>query len=360
MLVTCTFYGLRHGQAKVAFQVEREHLTVGEVFAFAGESYVILSVVAAAHGTYAVNVAPEQDARARMPNPGLRRGDAHGHRPPPEASTGQAPVEASEAELQRLRQEREGALTRLGQLVQQLDHLQRGEGGGEPSDTNGTSIAAADAGETARFPDMLQTLEARLPRLAARLARLASENRQLEAHAQAARARVAALEAEVHELRRPRDAAPAATEGARPPCTAAQDPSDAYAVARLKHRLSREPADVQTRVELAACYARHGLDEHAIREYRHVLTLRPACVEALEPLALLLEKLNRPHEAAALWERLLGGPPEQDPAPRGGPHQTALDSTSPAAVTASTRHPRPSWRAMLVARLLSAPLRAAP
>ncbi|HSF31794.1 MAG TPA: hypothetical protein VLK82_15130 [Candidatus Tectomicrobia bacterium] len=60
MLVTCTFYGVRHGRATVQFQVEREHLAVGETFALAGETYGILSVVAG-EDTYAANVAPERE-----------------------------------------------------------------------------------------------------------------------------------------------------------------------------------------------------------------------------------------------------------------------------------------------------------
>jgi len=364
MLVTCTFYGLRHRRAKVAFQVERERLAVGESFSWAGETYVILSVVAG-DDTYAANVAPEQSARARMlprprpPGPGLSGGQANGRRPPPEASTGQARLEACEAQLQRLQRMHADARTQLGQLVQQLDHLQLGEARGDLSEMSATSMAASGAGEAAQFPELLQALEAQLRLRATRLAQLQSENRRLAADDQAARARIAALEAELHDLRLPRAAAPAATEGSWPPRLPAREPSEAYMIARLRDRLTREPADVQTRVELATLYARHGLDAHAIREYRQVLTLRPACVAALEPLALLLEKLNRPRDAAVLWERLLGGRREPDPAPSGGPEQTARGSPDLQAVGPQTRRRRTPWPVTLVARLLTVSPRAA-
>ena len=364
MLVTCTFYGLRHRRAKVAFQVERERLAVGESFSFAGETYVILSVVAG-DDTYAANVAPEQSARARMlprprpTSPGLSGGQANGRRPPPEASTGQARLEACEAQLQRLQRVHADAITQLGQLVQQLDHLQLGEARGDPFAMSATSMAASGAGEAAQFPELLQALGAQLRLLATRLAQLQSENSRLEADDQAARARIAALEAEMHDLPLRRDAAPAAPEGSWPPRLPTQEPSEAYMIARLRDRLTREPADVQTRVGLATLYARHGLDEHAIREYRQVLTLRQACVEALEPLALILEKLNRPREAAVLWERLLGARREQDPAPSGGPNQTALGSPDMEAVGPQTRRRQTPWHVTLFARLLAAPHRAA-
>ena len=160
----------------------------------------------------------------------------------------------------------------------------------------------------------------------------------------------------MHDLRLPRAAA---TEESWPPCIPARDSSEAYMIARLRDRLTRESADVQMRVELAALYARHGLDEHAIREYRQVLTLEPACVEALEPLALILEKLNRAREAAVLWQRLLGVHREQAPAPSDGPDQTALRAPDLQAVGPQTRRRRTPWHVMLFARLLTVLPRAA-
>jgi hypothetical protein len=364
MLVTCTFYGVRHGRATVALQVERERLAVGESFAFAGETYVILSVVAG-EGTYAANVAPEQSARARRlprthpPRPGLHGGPTKDRTPPPAAETAHAHLDALAGELQRLQHARADELTRLGQLVQQLDDLPLGEATAAPSNTGETSIAANGAGEPPGFPALLQALEERWRRLAARLAQLQAENRQLEANAQAACARLAALEAEGHELRRLRDATPAAPNGSGPPRTPAQEPSAAYTVARLRDRLAREPDDVQTRIELATRYARQGLDEHAIREYQQALARQPACVEALEPLALLLEKLNRAREAAALWERLLGVRGAPDPGPGGGPDPTARGSTGQEAVTPPMQHPRTPWGVRLFARLRGSPPRPA-
>jgi hypothetical protein len=364
MLVTCTFYGLRHSRAKVAFQVEREDLVVGEVFAFAGEHYVILSVVEG-DGTYAANVAPEQSARARMlprarpPSPGLSGGPAKDRKPPSEAETGHARLEACEAQLQCLLQARADELTRLGQLLQQFEHLQPGNTTGDRSVTGETSIAAGDAGDVAGFPELLQALEEQRQRTAAQLARLQTENRRLEADAQAGHERLAALEAEVHELRRRGDVIPASTNRSGPLGTPAQALPEAHMIARLTTRLAQEPGDIQARVKLATLCARHGLDEDAIREYQQVLMRQPECVEALEPLALLLEKLNRAREAAALWEHLLGVRGAHDPAPSGGPDRMALGSKGQETVNLPPRHPRTPWCVTLFTRLLASSPRTA-
>jgi hypothetical protein len=47
MVVTCAFYGFVNRTTKVALQVDREKLEVGQSFAFEGDNYVIHSVLVA-------------------------------------------------------------------------------------------------------------------------------------------------------------------------------------------------------------------------------------------------------------------------------------------------------------------------
>jgi hypothetical protein len=136
MVVTCAFYGFINRTTKVTLQVDRETLEVGQLFAFEGDHYVILSVFEA-DGHYRANVGLEHLHRLRAPA-----------RPKPtplsilafedkaaKASTTdgqeavlQARLQAAEAKLQDLQRERDEALKLLDHAIQQLNRLQQSAG----------------------------------------------------------------------------------------------------------------------------------------------------------------------------------------------------------------------------------------
>jgi hypothetical protein len=133
MVVTCAFYGFVNRTTKVALQVDREKLEVGQSFAFEGDNYVILSVFEA-DGHYGANVGLEHLHRPRMPSrvkapaPGalaFKDKDAQEPRQDGQESALYAQLRAAEAKLQDLLRERDEALKLLDHAIQQLDRLQQ-------------------------------------------------------------------------------------------------------------------------------------------------------------------------------------------------------------------------------------------
>jgi hypothetical protein len=131
MVVTCAFYGFVNRSTKVTLQVDQEKLEVGQMIAYAGDHYVILSVFEA-DGHYRANVGLPHLHRARFPS-----------RPktvPPHTSAsegrvmpdggGDAPESAlhtrlktAEAKLHDLLRERDEVLKHLEEAIQQLDGI---------------------------------------------------------------------------------------------------------------------------------------------------------------------------------------------------------------------------------------------
>ena len=133
MVVTCAFYGFVNRTTKVTLQIDRDKLEVGQVFAFEGEHYVILSVFQA-DGHYHANVGREHLHRLRMPArmktvvPGMLafdNKDTPASRHDAQESALYARLKAAEAKLQDLLRERDEVLQLLDQAIQQLDQLQQ-------------------------------------------------------------------------------------------------------------------------------------------------------------------------------------------------------------------------------------------
>jgi hypothetical protein len=130
MVVTCAFYGFVNRTAKVALQVDRDKLGVGQLFGFEGEHYVILSVFEA-DGHYHANVGLESLHRLRMPArvrtvvPGtLAFDDKDMPESRPESAL-YARLQTAEARLEDLLRERDEVLQLLDHAIQQLDQLQQ-------------------------------------------------------------------------------------------------------------------------------------------------------------------------------------------------------------------------------------------
>ncbi len=130
MVVTCAFYGFVNRTTKVTLQVDRDKLEVGQLFAFEGEHYVILSVFEA-DGHYHANVGLEYLHRLRMPArvktfvPGTLAFDDQDTQESRQESALYARLKAAEARLQDLLRERDEVVELLDHAIQQLDHLQQ-------------------------------------------------------------------------------------------------------------------------------------------------------------------------------------------------------------------------------------------
>jgi len=130
MVVACAFYGFVNRTTKVTLQVERDKLEVGQMFAFEGEHYVILSVFEA-DGHHHANVGLEYLHRLRMPArvktviPGTLAFDDQDTPESRQESALSARLKAAEARLQDLLRERDEVLQLLDHAIQQLDHLQQ-------------------------------------------------------------------------------------------------------------------------------------------------------------------------------------------------------------------------------------------
>jgi hypothetical protein len=132
MVVTCAFYGFVNRTTKVILQVDRDKLEVGQVFAFEGEHYVMLSVFEA-DGHYHANIGLEHLHRLRMPArvkalvPGtlaFEDKEAKQPRQDGQESALYARLQAAEAKLEDLLRERDEVLQLLDHAIQQLDRLQ--------------------------------------------------------------------------------------------------------------------------------------------------------------------------------------------------------------------------------------------
>jgi hypothetical protein len=130
MVVTCAFYGFVNRTTRVTLQVDRDKLEVGQLLAFEGQQYIILSMFEA-EGHYLANVGLEYLHRRRPPArlktfvPGAV---ALADKDTPESrqeSTLNARLQAAEARLQDLLRERDEVLQLLDHAIQQLDHLQQ-------------------------------------------------------------------------------------------------------------------------------------------------------------------------------------------------------------------------------------------
>ncbi len=131
MVVTCAFYGFVNRPTKVDLQVDEEKLAVGKVFAFEGDSYVILSVFETGR-QYHANVVLEHVYRARTfsrprsPSPILRALDEDGHESDPDDQQDaglRARLQAMETNLDQLLREREEVLKLVDRAIDQLDRL---------------------------------------------------------------------------------------------------------------------------------------------------------------------------------------------------------------------------------------------
>ncbi len=131
MVVTCAFYGFVNRATKVTLQVDREKLEVGQAIAYAGDNYIILSVLEA-DGYYHANVGLADLHRARTP---ARLKTAPRHtlawegkdvqdrlREAPESAL-HTHLKTAEATLRGLLREREEVLKRLEDAIQQLDRI---------------------------------------------------------------------------------------------------------------------------------------------------------------------------------------------------------------------------------------------
>jgi hypothetical protein len=133
MVVTCAFYGFVNRATKVALQVDRDKLAVGQAIAYEGDNYTILSV-SEADGHYHANVGLGHLYRARTPVR-LKTAPAHaltveGKDPPDRWRDAQeaalhARLKTAEASLQDLLREREEVLRRLEEAIQQLDRIRQ-------------------------------------------------------------------------------------------------------------------------------------------------------------------------------------------------------------------------------------------
>ncbi|MGI9625549.1 MAG: tetratricopeptide repeat protein [Longimicrobiales bacterium] len=77
----------------------------------------------------------------------------------------------------------------------------------------------------------------------------------------------------------------------------------------LRLALKEAPGDPIVLQQIAMAYTRIGMDEEAIKTYRHVLSRNPREVGAHYGLAFLLLKRNEDEEAVEHLRAFLGGPP---------------------------------------------------
>jgi hypothetical protein len=135
MVVTCAFYGFTNRTTKVTLQVDCEELEVGREITFEGDQYVILSVSSVSDDLRA-NVVPAHLQRFHVPprvkaavprTPRTISQESIPAEEPRQDDILQARLRAAEARLETMRRERDDALMRLDQAIQQLGRLQHME-----------------------------------------------------------------------------------------------------------------------------------------------------------------------------------------------------------------------------------------
>jgi tetratricopeptide (TPR) repeat protein len=83
-----------------------------------------------------------------------------------------------------------------------------------------------------------------------------------------------------------------------------ETPQTALAPVAPQEPLERDPQDIEDHVQRGMLYEQQGQYEPAIYAYQRALEVDGENLEAAQRLAILLEKLNRDAEAAALWDKI--------------------------------------------------------
>src|SRR6266571_3781173 len=160
------------------------------------------------------------------------------------------------------------------------------------------------------YAEKFELLEAKIRETAMLVSRLREEKRQLEWENEQLRARVAELEAQLQGSHREADRyepdldhlleqLDTLQQGEEPPRTA-----PAPTASQEPPRHEPEPPQVEDHVQRGMLYEQQGQYEPAIYAYQRALELDGENLEAAQRLAILLEKLNRDAEAAALWDKI--------------------------------------------------------
>lgn len=167
------------------------------------------------------------------------------------------------------------------------------------------------------YAEKFELLEARIRETAMFVARLREEKQQLEQENAVLRARLAALEEQLRSVAGEDEQYAPQLDSLLAQLDTLREgdvlqpfdaPSPSTAPPPVAADTEATPAPVAFEEEdpllLAMRHEHHGRHEQAITLYQRLLEADSYHLEAAQRLAILLEKLNRDAEAAALWDKI--------------------------------------------------------
>ncbi len=158
------------------------------------------------------------------------------------------------------------------------------------------------------YAEKFELLEAKIRETAMLVSRLREEKRQLEWENEQLRARIAELEEQLQGSQRGAERYVPHLDHLLEQLDTLQQgeetPQTALAPVAPQEPPERDPQDIEDHVQRGMLYEQQGQYEPAIYAYQHALEVDGENLEAAQRLAILLEKLNRDAEAAALWDKI--------------------------------------------------------
>ncbi len=158
------------------------------------------------------------------------------------------------------------------------------------------------------YAEKFELLEAKIRETAMLVSRLREEKRQLEWENEQLRARIAELEEQLQGSQRGAERYVPHLDHLLEQLDTLQQgeetPQTALAPVAPQEPPERDPQDIEDHVQRGMLYEQQGQYELAIYAYQRALEVDGENLEAAQRLAILLEKLNRDAEAAALWDKI--------------------------------------------------------
>jgi len=158
------------------------------------------------------------------------------------------------------------------------------------------------------YAEKFELLEAKIRETAMLVSRLREEKRQLEWENEQLRARIAELEEQLQGSQRGAERYVPHLDHLLEQLDTLQQgeetPQTALAPVAPQEPPERDPQDIEDHVQRGMLYEQQGQYEPAIYAYQHALEVDGENLEAAQRLSILLEKLNRDAEAAALWDKI--------------------------------------------------------
>jgi len=158
------------------------------------------------------------------------------------------------------------------------------------------------------YAEKFELLEAKIRETAMLVSRLREEKRQLEWENEQLRTRIAELEEQLQGSQRGAERYVPHLDHLLEQLDTLQQgeetPQTALAPVAPQEPPERDPQDIEDHVQRGMLYEQQGQYEPAIYAYQRALEVDGENLEAAQRLAILLEKLNRDAEAAALWDKI--------------------------------------------------------